>query len=636
MKKIIKSIIYKFYTTDYKKVKNIIMDYNYISFDIFDTLIKRNVKNPIDIFDVVEKRYNNPHINFKENRINAEKKARNKSKNEEITLKEIYKELNYPKNMKEDLYHLEIKTEKEFCTANKEFLKLYNYCVEKKKKIIFTSDMYLPKKIIEEILKENGYKYYKKLYLSNEENATKHSGSIFKKIIEDLHIEKKDIIHIGDSIKGDFLIPKKLGIKSILIKRNINNSMFLSKKNKTLEYNILSSFINNNIDQSFDYYTKFGYEIFGPILYSFVSFIHERVKKDKIDKIYFLARDAKMIMDVYKQMFKDEIPTYYINVSRKAMIMSSVDKLNDFDDIYNKAKSLFRSKSTTVKDMFDIFRLDYLEYPFGNKFLYELDNKQKSKLFYILKDPLEMKCKKQNEYLKRYLKQNDFFGRIALVDIGWNGTTQYHFEKYTNTKIELFGYYYGVYKTKVFPEYEQLNKTGYLFDNKQGFDYQSIIHITIAIFETMFLSTGCSTIGYQEKGNLIVPIYAEKDNDESDIIKIINIQKGAKEMIKKIKQSKILELTKMSKDVYLENYKNFATNPTLNDIKMFKNIKFTNINNGNLIENKSIFYYLFHLKKLYLDFRTSSCKLMFMKSVLKVKLPYYKILTKLYKIYMKE
>ena len=86
----------------------------------------------------------------------------------------------------------------------------------------------------------------------------------------------------------------------------------------------------------------------------------------------------------------------------------------------------------------------------------------------------------------------------------------------------------------------------------------------------------------------------------------------------------------MSKDVYFENYKNFAVNPTLSDIKMFKDIRYTNINNSNLIETKSIFYYLFHLKKLYLDFRASCCKLMFMKSVLKIKLPYYEILTKLY------
>ncbi len=638
IKKITKKIFYLIYARQIKKynqIDKIIDKYEYISFDIFDTLIKRNVQTPTDIFEIIEKRYGNNLVNFKNKRINAENKARKKSKYEEVTLKEIYDELDYSQKIKEELYKLELQVEKDFCVTNKEILKIYNKCVKANKKIFLTSDMYLPRKTVEEILKKNGYQNYQKIYLSNEKRLTKHTGNLFKCLIKEQNINKSKLVHIGDSLKGDFLSPKKLNIKAGLIPRNVNNCIFTSKKNKTLEYGILSSFINNNIDNSLDYYSKFGYEILGPILYSFTSFIHENIKNNQIDKIYFLARDAKIIMDVYTDRFKNDLPLYYINASRKSMIMSSIEELNDYEDIYTKAKSLFNS-TTTVKNMFQVFRMNNVKTPYENKYLNELTEQQKKELFYIIKEPLTTICKKQNQYLKQYLKQNDFNGNIAIVDIGWNGTIQYNLQKYTDKKTNLFGYYYGIHKSKSYPEYQKLNRTGFLFNYDEDFYYQSIINLTISIFETLFLSTEPSTIGYQKKEDKIVPLYAEKDNDEKNIENIIKIQNGAKKLIKDINKSNIKELDNFNKDIYFENYKNFAVKPTLKNVNKFKNLNFTNISNQKLINNKSLLYYLFHLKKFYLDFSESSCKVFFLKSVFKINLPYYKILKKLYVTHLRK
>ena len=43
---------------DYINKWNKIAEYKYISFDIFDTLIKRNVRYPAEIFERVEENYN--------------------------------------------------------------------------------------------------------------------------------------------------------------------------------------------------------------------------------------------------------------------------------------------------------------------------------------------------------------------------------------------------------------------------------------------------------------------------------------------------------------------------------------------------------------------------------------------------
>ena len=54
--------------------------YEYISFDIFDTLVKRDLERPADVFLVVEKKYQMQTgmaiDGFAEKRITAEKKAR--------------------------------------------------------------------------------------------------------------------------------------------------------------------------------------------------------------------------------------------------------------------------------------------------------------------------------------------------------------------------------------------------------------------------------------------------------------------------------------------------------------------------------------------------------------------------------
>ena len=634
MKKIFKKIIYKLYANDYENIISIIENYNCISFDIFDTLIKRNLKKPYDIFELIEKNYNHKLINFKKNRLNAEKIARKKSKYEDVNLNEIYKELNYPDDVKKELYNLEIKTEIEYCTVNKDFFKIYEYCVKNNKQIFFTSDMYLPKKIIEKILEENGYKHYKELYLSNDKRFTKISGNIFRTLIKEHNINANEIVHIGDSFIGDYLGPKKVKIKPILIKKDINKCLFLSPKNKTLDYNILSSFINNHINISYDDYEKFGYEVFGPILYSFTTWLHEKIKADKIDKVYFLARDAKIIMEVYKERFKEELPLYYLHISRKAMLNTVLNELNNLDDIFKKFQMMLKDTSR-VKDLFLSLNLNYEDYKENlglNKIsdknlILELSKNQKAKIFTIIKTDLYKKSELQKEYLSKYLEQNKFNGRIAIVDIGWNGTIQYYLQTLNYSNAQIFGYYYGVNNDDRYKEYETLYRYGFLFTPKTLIDNQRTIQVSLGIFEMMFLSSEGSTISYAEKKGKIIPIYAEKDNNFKNSSNIKKIQNSAQVFVKDAVSN---NLSIKDCNVCFENYKNFIQIPTIKNINLFKNIEFLNNDKHLLINNKSLIYYLFHLKEFYIDLKNSDCKIFFLKNIFKLKLPYYKFLKMLY------
>lgn len=654
MKKIIKKIINDFFnflfSTKYEKIYKKIKNMNVVSFDVFDTLIKRNVKKPTDIFDLIEKEYNESFkqiSNFKLNRINAEKKARLESKFEDITLMDIYKNMNeYTIEQKDILMKIELNVEKDMCVKNILMVPIYKKCLKDNKKIFFISDMYLPFDVIEEILNREGFNQYEKIYISSKTKLSKRTGNIFRKVLDENDLNKVKMIHIGDAPIGDFIMPRKYGIKTILIKRSIDNSIFNSKRTQELDYNILSTFINNyeaNLVNENEF-SKFGYEILGPLLYGFTSWLHSKVKRENIEKLYFLARDAKIIMEIYHMRYKnDNISAYYINVSRKSVIIANLDKINNFDEVYLKFKSILK-KTSKVEDFFYIVGLKFEEYEVilenskidRTKYLMDLSENEKNKIFTIIKEDLQKNSRLQRQYLKKYLNQNNMNGKIAIIDVGWNGTIQYYLENILDSDSKIYGYYYGVNTNKKYSEHAKCIRNGYLFDLENKNNNQMIIELSSGLFEIMFLSPEGTTVSYKEVNGKIEPVYGEIEYSKINIEIVKQIQNMAKFFcVNALSSVSQKYLDNLPANVYFENYRQLSTNPKNKHIKLFKNIEFENFNKRKLIENKSIFYYLINPKKFYIDFINSVCKIMFIKSVFKLNIPYNKILEKLFNYYKK-
>ena len=636
MKKLIRAIIekvtYFFATTKYNNFYSYIDKYDFISFDIFDTLIKRNVQNPTDIFEIIQKRSSEKIYDFKEKRMIAEKTARKKSNREEVSLKEIYNELDYPANLKKELYNLEIDIEIEYCTKNKEMYKIYKYCLENNKKIILTSDMYLPKDVIEKILNKNDYKNYKKLYLSSYFSLTKHTSNLFKYVLNDQKIKNKEIIHIGDSIIGDYWAPKSIGIRALLINRHSKNSTFNSIKNNNLEYNVLSSFLNNTTDIYTNVYSKFGYEVFGPILYSFTLWIHEKIVTDKIDKIFFLARDAKIVMEAYEKLFNNSNNLYYLKISRKSVISANLDNIKNFGNLFDNYKSIIKDTSRVI-DLFHLLNIDknnFLSPSIYNKLLSDLTTNEKDIIYSLIESDIQKNSKEQKNLLKKYLHQNNFNGNVALVDIGWNGTIQYYLNNLISKDTILNGYYYGINKDKKYSKYTNIKRIGYSFSNDVFSENQIYTYLGIGLFELMFLSDEPSTIGYKQINQKVECIKSEELYSEETKKCIKHIQNGAKAFIDNIHENNISRDITINSEAWNENFKNIIIHPTLKNIKIFKNFEVQNFDTKKLIDNKNILYYLFKPKHLYIDLMNSYCKTLFLKNIFKIKLPYYKILKKFY------
>ena len=111
------------------------------SFDIFDTLLARTVKNPTDIFDIIEKKF--PYNNFKNIRLQAQRQSTN-------TIDSIYNEFKKITNVSDEIVN-SIR-EFELITEMENTIPIFNNIVKIKDGDIFVSDMYLSFVIIIQLL----------------------------------------------------------------------------------------------------------------------------------------------------------------------------------------------------------------------------------------------------------------------------------------------------------------------------------------------------------------------------------------------------------------------------------------------------------------------------------------------------
>ena len=192
---------------DIEKIKEITDKYNIVTFDVFDTLIIRDVNKPTLVF---KKSYG---LWGRYIRIFSEFLARKFSGSSEVALKDIQKFC--PFNLSK-----EIRIEYELCRANPQMYAVYDSLTKEGKTVYAISDMYLESNIIQQILKKSGYDV--SLLVSCDYGKSKRDGTLFKLFLEQFKYDAKDVIHIGDNINSDIEGAKKAGIESILVNKHEN------------------------------------------------------------------------------------------------------------------------------------------------------------------------------------------------------------------------------------------------------------------------------------------------------------------------------------------------------------------------------------------------------------------------------
>lgn len=498
-----------------------IKDYPYVSFDIFDTLLKRNVSNPSDVFKIVADKIHDE--SFYDARIFAEKEAHKTMNTEEVSLDDIYSQMESKFQQAKDI---EMKLERDLSVENKYIFPIYEYCRQKGKKIVATSDMYLPHEFVLELLKINGYEI-DTLFLSSDYGVQKVNGRLFRVLLKKLKITSADVIHIGDNFKADYLGSRKAGIKSVLIPRCINRYKFCDLKKKNNQVNV---FINNTLqsDKSFAY--QFGYSCFGPMMYGLVDWIHRHANNRKI---VFFARDGYLVKKVYDQLYQQN-NDLYLYVSRRSLSVPLLWKHHSWGDFFSYiATTRFFKLATFIKRLGldpDNYKKDIKKHGLTLDYVingYNLGNDKNVKAFYEdIENDVIQNSKKEYRTAILYLKEMRIVGDVIAFDIGWNGSIQRFLEELLDLAgidANIEGYYLGV---KNYHSNQCMN--GYLFTPEKR-DEEAAVSMMLALVEMLFLAKHGSTEKYREEKEFVEPQLLSPDFKENshESYAIENIQQGA-------------------------------------------------------------------------------------------------------------
>lgn len=294
-----------------------------VSFDIFDTFLLRPFPSPDSLFHYLE--LSQKAKNFYSERVNAEAAARRlATASEEISLGDIY-DLMPPRF--QHLRDIEMELEENLALANPEILELYRLAKKMGKKVVFTSDMYLPLPVIKKMLVRCGADPEDEVLLSSEHGLTKSRGTLFDKLVEHVGVGPESILHIGDNWNSDVTMARSRGLTATHYLSPYSrywNSFFLRPYLEQYKWtspqflqfrglNFLRWYLGKDRKNAVYY---FFYQYAAPLVIAICQNIHTLMKTKNLDDVVLSARDGYLIKKAYDILFpeeKDRVHYVYLN-----------------------------------------------------------------------------------------------------------------------------------------------------------------------------------------------------------------------------------------------------------------------------------------------------------------------------------
>lgn len=419
-------------------------DIKVVSFDIFETLVFRRVNKPTDIFALVgEHKYVKEIYDkaetFQHFRMQAENRARsNNSKLEDVTLELIYNELPLTKKQRKKIIKLELEEEYNSLYVNKQIQRWMKLCIKHGKSVILISDMYLSKRELKKLVlsKLKDANLVSKLYVSNEYNATKATGNLYPIVLEDLQIDAKELLHIGDNNYSDIQMAKEKNVSTLYygcdeyVKEMLKiESNYIKHNFQHSNYRIQASLLNPFEEENERFFFNLGVTIFGPVMWEFAHWINSLAKENKISQVNCVMREGR-IFAKYISKINKKLDVNLIYASRKSTFLPAID----IDSLEEDGFNFYKYRKFSIANFYDLFKLSIRD-SFINEHKEIILNdanqvqcKNGNLLDYITKDfQSRIKEVKKNVHMEsklfqKYLKQLSYTDNSILIDFGGTGS----------------------------------------------------------------------------------------------------------------------------------------------------------------------------------------------------------------------
>ncbi len=421
-------------------IKKQIYEHDIISFDLFDTLVTRNVLNPTDIYSLMNQQLVKIGVeidDFEDRRLEAELIL---TKERAPKLVDIYRYVleHIDGNCKftpNELADLEWEIDQKLLIPRLKVCELIRDAIENGKRIQIITDSYYSSEQIVLLLNRFNITGYERVFVSSEYGIGKTQG-LFS-VVQNILGEGK-YLHVGDDKLADEESPAQVGMDSFLIYSG--REMFEATGDLGLEEYIaelperiqLGMFVARLFNNPFIFENNpsaelvversedVAYLFMAPILTDFVLWLYRFVVSNDVDRVLFAARDGYLVQKMF-EMLPECCNTTYFLTSRLAAIRAGIE--NEDDLIYVQDMKFSGGIRQQLKDRFGILIEDKLE-------------KDRSLLDYFSKIQSLAITKKEN-YRRYYNSLNIAPNeKIVFFDFVARGTCQLFVEKILGKKFK--------------------------------------------------------------------------------------------------------------------------------------------------------------------------------------------------------
>lgn len=444
-----------------------------VSFDFFDTLFVRSLLNPEDVFDILGKRFGINDFRILRQAAQAEAFRRmHHAGLKEITLAGIYACFDQLAVPPEELMLAEYELELSLAHPNTELIELFLKTVASGKTVVLTSDMYLPVEFFNEAFQLHSLPPVP-VFVSAASNATKRDkGELFDIVAAKLELVHGRILHIGDNLQSDVIQAKAKGLTTFHYQEYRRPPQLKhSAPEASLARGLLRKHVNEIEPNS---YRELGFLYGGPAAVGFLDWVTVQARRDNIDRVLFLARDGYILERIAKSRTDNQLPPFnYFLGSRVAFTLAAMTDANFLEFLP------FLVSGAEGLSPYELLERIGVPPP-ANKVMENLGLGADVIITHSRLEPLReflyayrweilKVCRANRRALFAYLNALGIRpgNRIALVDVGWSGTTQDAFELAIQNmiNIKVFGYYFCLADTQECLKRQQTRRMSALFSS---------------------------------------------------------------------------------------------------------------------------------------------------------------------------
>jgi hypothetical protein len=541
-----------------------LQDVRLISLDIFDTVLGRYVGDPVEVQRAVCRAVSEHTGIDAETVWQARQQAEQTLRTEALQagfdhecrysdLLPCWTELLFPSPLEGEglgvrgsLQHFIRQTELDLETATlyvKPDAQVFmDWVKEQNISIIAMSDMYLDGDLLCDLLRRKGIvDYFTFVYVSADFRLGKYSGRLFQKMLQVKGLDGRQVVHIGDNPVSDRRMACREGIQGIWLyekaglqrrERQALSARMAQRcgiwKGRHFFECVQTRSQQRDGLKPRDFFFRYGRDVLGPAFSVFMQGLQERLQQQAaagqpLEKLLFVARDGFLFERLYRTA-GGEVPAEYVYLSRRVITAASAaDGLSREQAIV----AFYNPKQRGLESVCKVYGLpQQVLQPLARQhgfqdFAEPIHDWEDVRLHNFLKDPLVQSIirregQKHRDLLQRYLQQVGFFShqRVALVDIGWNGTVQKFLKQAFGQREDfplLHGYYFA-FVPKMYADFGDNNVCeGIVHDSRRGNACERIPAEFEEIFEQGARSHEATTIAYREHEGRVVPVLKADD-----------------------------------------------------------------------------------------------------------------------------